>query len=210
MLVPSPSCPQQLFPQHLTPPWLVSAQELPPPVEIAVTPPERPETSTGLLRITVVPSPTWPLKLAPQHLAEAAVVTAHVTALAAEIAAAPLPRPATARGPWRSVHVPSPTSPLAFAPQHLALPATVTAQACVTPAVMAVALADAGGSREAAAPEQTTTASAPRTRTGDPNRVRCRITLPSATPKLHFLHWGMPSRQEPGCNAPRLSLPRDV
>jgi hypothetical protein len=143
-------------------------------------------------------------------LAEAAVVTAHVTALPAEIAAAPPPRPATSRGTWRSVHVPSPTCPLAFAPQHLALPATVTAQACVTPTVMAVALADAGGSREAAAPEQTTTASAPRTRTGDQKRVCCPITLPSATPKLHFLHWGMPSRQEPGCNERGLSRQIEV
>src|SRR5262245_51662555 len=60
VVVPSPSCPRLLLPQHLTPPALVSAQLYPPPAVTAATPLVRPVTSTGVSRSIVVPSPIPP------------------------------------------------------------------------------------------------------------------------------------------------------
>ena len=60
-----------LSPQHLTPPALVSAQVWWSPAAIAVTPLVRPVTATGAWRSVVVPSPSWPLPLLPQHLTAA-------------------------------------------------------------------------------------------------------------------------------------------
>src|SRR5437879_7929288 len=68
LVVPSPSWPTKPPPQHLTPPTLVRAQLCSPPAAIAVTPLLRPTTSTGKKRLLVVPSPSWPAALAPQHL----------------------------------------------------------------------------------------------------------------------------------------------
>src|SRR2546428_5554873 len=77
LVVPSPSSPSMLSPQHLTPPALVSAQVWKTPAAIAATPPPRPETSTGAWRSVVVPSPSWPERLKPQHLTPPALVSAH-------------------------------------------------------------------------------------------------------------------------------------
>ena len=51
VVVPSPSWPKSLSPQHLTPPALVSAQVWPSPAAIAVTPLVRPVTSTGVVLV---------------------------------------------------------------------------------------------------------------------------------------------------------------
>jgi hypothetical protein len=75
-----------LLPQHFTPPALVSAQVWPPPAVIAVTPLARPVTSTGVLLSVVVPLPSWPAPLAPQHLTPPPLVSAHVWLEPAEIA----------------------------------------------------------------------------------------------------------------------------
>src|SRR5207244_2492391 len=78
VVVPLPSWPPSFQPQHLTCPAVVSAQVCCPPAAIATTPLVRPDTSTGLLLSVVVPSPSWPLSLAPQHLTPPAPVTTHV------------------------------------------------------------------------------------------------------------------------------------
>src|SRR5438093_8244302 len=80
VVVPSPSWTLPLFPQHFTLPPVVMAQVWtePKPAEIAATPLERPVTSTGVELGVVVPSPSSPTRLFPQHLAPPAVVTAHV------------------------------------------------------------------------------------------------------------------------------------
>ena len=54
-----------------------------------------PTTSTGVLRAVVVPSPSWPNRLLPQHLRPPAGVTAHVCLLPTETAATPLASPVT-------------------------------------------------------------------------------------------------------------------
>ena len=68
MVVPFPSCPKTLWPQHLTAPPLVSAQLWRLPAAIALTPLCSPETSTGVELSVVVPSPSCPAALSPQHL----------------------------------------------------------------------------------------------------------------------------------------------
>ena len=56
-VVPSPSWPEVLLPQQRTPPPVVKAQVFSPPAARAATPPDRPLTSVGTLRLVVVPSP---------------------------------------------------------------------------------------------------------------------------------------------------------
>jgi hypothetical protein len=93
----------------LTPPVLVNAQVWSLPAAIAITPVVRPETSTGVGRSVVVPSPSCPKRFQPQHLTPPASVSAHVCASPAAIAITPLERPETSTGVWRSVVVPSPS-----------------------------------------------------------------------------------------------------
>src|SRR5437588_329975 len=76
--VPSPSWPQPLSPQHLTPPALVTAQVCKPPTAMAETPLASPETSTGVERLVVVPSPTCPQAFQPQHLTPPVLVIAQL------------------------------------------------------------------------------------------------------------------------------------
>src|SRR5580700_2707335 len=66
VVVPLPSSPYSLSPQHSTPPPESSAQVDEPPEEIAVTP-LRPVTATGVEEVVVVPSPSSPSPLYPQH-----------------------------------------------------------------------------------------------------------------------------------------------
>ena len=87
---PLPSCPPELFPQHLTPPPLVSAQVCPPPAETALTPLLSPTTSIGArlyrsehwppreLHVDEKPFPSWPYLFEPQHLTPPPLVTTHV------------------------------------------------------------------------------------------------------------------------------------
>src|SRR5947207_10735443 len=90
IVVPSPSSPPSFKPQHMTAPALVSAQTWPSSTVIAVTPLERPETSTGVWRSVRVPSPSSPsTPLYPQHLTPPALVNAHVTPVPAAIAVTP-------------------------------------------------------------------------------------------------------------------------
>src|ERR687887_565143 len=74
----SPSSPTALYPQHLAAPELVSAHEWLLPAVIVATPLERPETSTGVWRSVVVPSPSWHTSFRPQHLTPPANVRAQV------------------------------------------------------------------------------------------------------------------------------------
>ena len=68
MVVPSPSRPLPLLPQHFTVPSVSRAHEWEP-----ASPPAMlvgfvmPDTSTGVVRSVVVPSPSWPWLFLPQH-----------------------------------------------------------------------------------------------------------------------------------------------
>src|SRR5207237_1185347 len=121
---------------------------------IAATPLASPETSTGVWRSVVVPSPSWPQSLLPQHLTPPALVRAQVWSPPAAIAATPLASPETSTGVWRLVVVPSPSSPYSLSPQHLTRPALVIAQVWPPPAAIAVAFRRAdrtsGGGEEPA------------------------------------------------------------
>src|SRR3990170_4719626 len=103
VVVPSPNWPPELDPQHLTPPVVVSAQLWANPAAAAATSLLRPDTSTGVVRFVVVPSPEWPLALEPQHLRLPAVVSAQPWMNPAAPAATSLPRPDTSTGVVRSV-----------------------------------------------------------------------------------------------------------
>src|SRR6202008_464715 len=95
----------------------------------AVTPLDSPETLTGVDRtIPVDPSPSWPKKPSPQHLAAPPVVVAHGGSRPAATALAPLARPATSTGATSDVLELSPSWPLKLFPQHSSRPVVITAQ----------------------------------------------------------------------------------
>src|SRR5439155_1385811 len=108
-VVPSPSSPSSLSPQHLTRPPLVSAQVRSPPAAILFTPFARPETATGLWWSLVVPSPASPQLLSPQHLTRPRLVRAQSCSPPAAIAFTPFARPGTPTGVSRRAVVPSPS-----------------------------------------------------------------------------------------------------
>jgi hypothetical protein len=56
----------------------INAQVWSPPPVIATTPLVSPLTATGVNRVVVVPSPSWPLVLNPQQYAAPSFVTAQV------------------------------------------------------------------------------------------------------------------------------------
>src|SRR2546423_14504430 len=89
----SPSGQDPLSPQHLTPPPLVSAQVWPPLASSAATPLASPETATGVWRSVVVPSPSWPAAVWPQHLTPPALGGAEGWYSAAGDDCKPLGRP---------------------------------------------------------------------------------------------------------------------
>src|SRR5262245_1023585 len=74
----SPSWPELLSPQHFTEPPVVSAQLCVSPAVTATTSFSSPETSTGLGRSILLPSPSWPYRFQPQHLTPPASVSAQV------------------------------------------------------------------------------------------------------------------------------------
>src|SRR5436190_1068623 len=76
--VPFPSWPLELDPQHFALPAVVSAHVWYVLAEIWAIPEERPETSTGVGLSTMVPSPSWPNPLSPQHFTPPPVVRAQV------------------------------------------------------------------------------------------------------------------------------------
>src|SRR6266849_1436267 len=109
-----------LSPQHLAPPPVVRAQVWLPPAAMAATPLVRPKTSTGVRRCVAELSPSWPLKLSPQHLTLPPVVRAQVWSMPAAMAATPLVRPKTSTGVRRRVVELSPSWPLELSHQHRA------------------------------------------------------------------------------------------
>ena len=84
----------------------------------AVRPVPRP-TLTGLLLVLVVPSPSWPFELPPQHTREASSSMAHAWSKPAVIVTAmrPVPMP-----------IVLPLLPPLFWPQHLTEPSSSMAQ----------------------------------------------------------------------------------
>src|SRR5688500_19323003 len=93
----------------------------------------------------MVPSPRWPLPLAPQQVAVPKASSAQVwlppATMAATLVRGVLGLAMTATGTSRSELVPSPSAPVLLpAPQHRAVPSASTAQVWAPPAVIATAL----------------------------------------------------------------------
>src|SRR6266511_571052 len=165
-VVPSPSCPLGFQPQHLTAAVRVTAQVWRTPTEIDATPLLRPTTSTGVERSTVVPSPSWPRSLEPQHLTPPALVSAQPWRSPPAIAVTPLLSPGTSTAakslpqhwtrpplvnaqptviavtppltPETSTGVERTPAGSGYPPQHLMPPALVSAQLRTPPAATAV------------------------------------------------------------------------
>jgi len=97
-----------------------------------------PVTAMGVDESVVVPLPSSPSGLCPQHLAAPPASTAHVWLKPVAMAVA-LVIPLTATGVNESVVVPLPSSPKPFHPQHLTVLAVSTAHVWWSPAAMAVA-----------------------------------------------------------------------
>src|SRR5689334_8964835 len=95
----------------------------------------RPLTETGEVRCAVVPSPSWPLPFAPQHLAVPSARSTQVQVDPTEICT-------TFVSPGTSVGVvtvdgevlPMPICPLVFNPQHITVVFASSAQLCQPPA----------------------------------------------------------------------------
>ena len=98
-----------------------------PPAEIDSTPLVLRYTLVGVFRFAVLPLPSSPEPLLPQHFAPPAVVTAQVWLYPAEIDPTLL-SPDTLTGCLRDLVVPSPSSPVALLPQHFTLPLFSSAQ----------------------------------------------------------------------------------
>jgi len=74
-----------------------------------MTPELKPETSTGVKRLDIAPSPIWPLAPFPQHLTAPVLKSAQVCIQPTEIAVTPELKPETSVGVKRSApKVPSP------------------------------------------------------------------------------------------------------
>src|SRR3989304_4457703 len=85
-----PSWPSSLLPQHWISPLPRSAQVWRHPTDRETTWPLIPDTSTGKLRSTSVPSPTWPYLLSPQHWTLPLPINAQDASPPAAIADAPV------------------------------------------------------------------------------------------------------------------------
>src|ERR1700694_5798718 len=109
VVVPFPSWPKPLYPQHLIPPPMVSPQLWLLPAEMAATPLVRPVTSPGSGLFAIVAFPSWPEPLEPQHLTPPPVVRAQVWPTPAETEGTALVTPDTSTGFELSVVVPSPS-----------------------------------------------------------------------------------------------------
>src|SRR5262245_41377115 len=95
---------------------------------------EGPETYAGLTCMVIVPSPTWPRSLRPQHHTLLAVNRMQVTSFPAVTARVPAKLLTTFTGVRRCMTVPSPDCPDAFAPQHETTLFVRTAHVCWLPA----------------------------------------------------------------------------
>src|SRR5581483_6594967 len=130
--VPLPSSPKEFPPQHLMPPVEIRAHECRPP-ETFVTPPVRPDTSTGVVRSVVVPSPTCPTSFPPQHFAPPDAMRAQFAAADVPSDETPLVSPVTSTGDaipkfGEPDVVPLPACPCALNPQHFTPFADVSTQ----------------------------------------------------------------------------------
>jgi hypothetical protein len=132
LAVPSPSCPPTSHPQHLAVPVERRAHEWYRPVPTSTAPLPRSNTFTGVVDPVVVPSPSWPLSLRPQHRTWPAVVMAQVwpPKLSAPLADIVVTGAMlmTVTGIDRSVEDPSPSCPALLRPQQRASPVVRTAQ----------------------------------------------------------------------------------
>ena len=81
------------------------------PAVIAITPLASPLTATGVGLLVVLPLPSWPSKLLPQHCTPPPLVRAQVWEFAALIASTPLASPLTATGVGLSLVLPLPSWP---------------------------------------------------------------------------------------------------
>jgi hypothetical protein len=124
----SPSWPWALLPQHCTAPVLKRAQVWALPTAMPATPELRPNTATGVLRLTEVVSPSWPWALLPQHCTAPVLKRAQVWALPTAMPATPELKPETATGVLRFVVLPSPSWPSKLRPQHCTAPVLKRAQ----------------------------------------------------------------------------------
>ena len=138
VVLPLPSCPYSLLPQHLTAPPLVMAQLWALPALMAVTPLFSPVTSTGTGLVVVLPLPSCPVSLVPQHLTAPPLVRAQLCTIPALMDVTPLPSPVTSTGIRLPVVLPLPSCLYPLLPQHLTAPLGVRAQLCNDPALMAV------------------------------------------------------------------------
>lgn len=135
-MVPSPSVPKPLAPQHRAAPE-ATAQAKPLPTSIAVTPDDSPDTGTGTLEAAPEASPSGPV---PQHQAPPAI-TAHARVDPTAIAVTPDDNPVTGTGTFELVAAePLPSIPPVLLPQQCAAPDTTAHEVeyptaiCVTPA----------------------------------------------------------------------------
>ncbi len=136
VVVPSPSWPKPLLPQHSVPPDVITAQVWASPPSSEATPPPTAEATTGTVWLVVEPSPSWPLAFAPQHTTMPLVFSAQVWYAPAAMADTPLARPETATGVELSVKEAFPSWPPRLLPQHLTAPPDVSAHAWPWPVAM--------------------------------------------------------------------------
>ena len=128
--VPVPSCPELLFPQHISMfvEFMTHADD--PPADIALFPAPRVMSSIGVFADTYVPMPSCPTELPPQQNTAPVLVNAHVWLVPAEIAWTPESSSTTWVAMLLDAEEPSPSRPDPFEPQHSAAPPDVTAHAC--------------------------------------------------------------------------------
>ena len=138
-MVPSPSCPSMLRPQHCIVPSARTAQLCQAPVVRAVAV-VMPLTVTGTAENpVVVPSPSCPESATPQHCTRPSDRRAQVCSSPSEISLA-LVTLLTPTGTPALLSVPLPICPRLLRPQHWAVPSERLAQTWYVPPAMAVAL----------------------------------------------------------------------
>src|SRR5271154_686744 len=120
VIVPFPSWPNWLPPQHRTPPAFVSAQAYPWPAEIAATSEESPEMGTGTLLTCAFP------RSASQQSTAPAFVSAHSSPVT-EMLPTPAVSPVTATGTSLSAVESFPSCPYSLSPQQRTPPIVVRA-----------------------------------------------------------------------------------
>jgi hypothetical protein len=191
-MVPLPSCPSKLSPQQITCPPSVSAHVWLFPAASCTTPP-RPGTAAGVgwLLPPVVPSPSWPRKLSPQHDTVCVARSAQVWFVPVATAVAVLIESTVPGGSVSDVN-PRPSWPDSFPPQHSIPPDVSTAHAvevdtAIVPSTSSMADAGFGvgatTSATAAIARMAEVMSAPsRREVGSEVVLMARPYAPSATP----------------------------